>query len=105
VVYGVVRDARTKEPLEGASVTIDAYATRTDREGRYRVEVVPGTYTVEVSMKGYGTQRRRVTVGAGETVRCDFDLRKVVVPLPYWPILIPIGVIGVKKLQEWLKRR
>ena len=105
VIHGVVRDARTGEPLEGASITIDAYATRTDREGRYRVEVTPGTYTVEVSMKGYGTQRRRVTVGAGETVRCDFDLRKVVVPLPYWPILIPIGVIGVKKLEEWLRRR
>jgi len=25
--------------------------------------------------------------------------------LPYWPILIPIGVIGVKKLEEWLRRR
>ena len=65
----------------------------------------PGTYTVEASLKGYGTQRRRVKVGAGETVEVNFDLRKMVVPLPYWPILIPIGVVGIKKLEEWLKRR
>ncbi|MDT0630684.1 TonB-dependent receptor [Rubrivirga litoralis] len=46
-----------------------------DADGRFRLRLPgPGTFTVSVSAVGYAPVQRRVTAGAGETIRLDVDL-------------------------------
>ena len=73
---GIVTDARTGDPLTGATVEVPE-ANRgvlTNVDGRYTVaNLAPGTYTVRVTFIGYAVGEQTVTVGAGEQ-RADFQL-------------------------------
>jgi hypothetical protein len=69
-------------PIVGATVTTRLIATGvertavTDGEGRFKfIELAPGTYSVKVSMQGFGTQEQTdlVTV-AGQNVQLNFTL-------------------------------
>lgn len=75
-VAGRVTDADTGEPLPGANVVIEGeqIGAATEADGRYTLEVDPGTYTVRASFVGYQESAVEVTVEAGETVRQDFSL-------------------------------
>lgn len=66
------------EPLPGASVKIaaaDVYA-QTQNDGTYTLNVVPGTYTVEVSFISYqSVKKENIQVKLGTTVKLDVTLK------------------------------
>ena len=76
-VTGVVTDATTGQPLEGARVSLAGtpMSGLTDAGGRYLLDGVLATaYTVRVVIAGYGTRERKVTLKAGITAEADFRL-------------------------------
>jgi uncharacterized protein YfaS (alpha-2-macroglobulin family) len=65
VVWGVVIDALTRQPVTGATVEIDELRTFTDAAGRFRLANVPaGRRTVRVSRVGLAPVLRTVVVGS-----------------------------------------
>ena len=76
-VTGVVTDATTGQPLDGARVSLAGtrISALTASDGRYLLGSVPaGTQTVKVVIIGYGTREREVTVTLGSTLEADFRL-------------------------------
>src|SRR5688572_16479548 len=68
-VTGVVRDDSNNITLPGIPVEVASGETvYTDVDGRYVVDLVPGTYEIKVSMGGYETKTLNVNVAAGERV-------------------------------------
>jgi len=68
VLSGTVYDASSGEPLVGAGVTVldTEYRARTDEEGKFRLEVAPGTYSLRVAAPTYtpaNVQGLQVTAG------------------------------------------
>jgi iron complex outermembrane receptor protein len=89
-LHGEVVDADTRAPVERANVLVRgddrSRGTSTDSTGRFRVDLPPGTYTLEVSAVGYEGRRRTVQVeaGAATTVTValaskDYSLNEIVV--------------------------
>lgn len=75
-VKGRVLD-ETGEGVFSASVVIDAskgWATATDFDGNYMLEVPAGTYTITVSYIGYELQKKVVTLSMGQTLDVSFNL-------------------------------
>jgi hypothetical protein len=85
VVIGIVRDARTKDPIAEASVSVTGenlqgeQAVLTDSTGAFRLpNLPPGVYTIEVGANGYGiVTRPDVILQANATVRIDTALVRV----------------------------
>ena len=66
VISGKVIDQKTGEPLIGAIVSAvgTAYGTASDIMGQYRLEITPGTYTIECRLMSFKTvQLPNVVVG------------------------------------------
>lgn len=59
VLQGKVLDGATGEPLIGAQVVISGTdrGTVTDVDGRYRLQVDPGAYDLDVQYLGYARRR------------------------------------------------
>jgi TonB-dependent starch-binding outer membrane protein SusC len=81
-VSGQVVDSQTGEPLPGANVLISELnrGSATDIDGNFNITGVDaGTYTLVTSYVGFITNRRSVSVAAGQdlalTIRLDADLR------------------------------
>jgi protocatechuate 3,4-dioxygenase beta subunit len=74
-ITGTVTDD-SGSPLASAKVAAQgAGGTRTDDNGNYTLNVLPGTYTVTASAGiHFGTQTSTVTVAEGQTVPLDFIL-------------------------------
>ena len=65
VVSGVVTDSRSKQPVAGASVTINGtrLGAITGADGKYRIALAPvGDQVVQVRRLGYTSQRRAATL-------------------------------------------
>ena len=62
-VSGVVHDADGR-PLIGASVLLGGVEVVTDDGGRWMLEVSPGVHLLEVSLEGYISVRRELSVAA-----------------------------------------
>ena len=76
-ISGSVSNAGTRQFLTAAEVKIagTATSTLTDRDGTFTLtNLAPGTYDLEVSYTGLDTERRPVTVAAGQTARAAFEL-------------------------------
>ncbi|MBS1603508.1 MAG: SusC/RagA family TonB-linked outer membrane protein [Bacteroidetes bacterium] len=56
VLSGIVLDAETIEPVGGATVRVGDRSVLTDEDGRYRLTIPAGTYTVTVSHMTYGAR-------------------------------------------------
>jgi iron complex outermembrane receptor protein len=69
---GRVLSQEVDAPLAGATVSLlgTELETQTDEDGRFRLDVPPGTHTVRVEFSGFRPVERRVTIreGAGATV-------------------------------------
>ncbi|SEK27209.1 SusC/RagA family TonB-linked outer membrane protein [Parapedobacter koreensis] len=76
-IAGRVTDVRG-EPLAGASVRVTQLnrTYSTDSEGTFSIPAQAGVYTVEVTYIAYGTQRREVTLQAGQQVDVAFVMRE-----------------------------
>lgn len=77
-ISGKVIDAKTREPIIGASVIIEGtvLGAGTDIEGKYTIlNVPPGIYTIKVSAVGYGQiSRKNVQVSIDLTTKEDFEM-------------------------------
>ena len=76
-IIGVVVDSETGETLPGANVVVEgtSVGTTTDLDGRYTLEVAPGTYDLVFSYIGYNnTTVQDVEVDAGEPTRIEMQL-------------------------------
>ena len=83
LLQGTVTDARTGEPLPGATVAIPALerGTSTDVSGRFRVDALPAT-TLEVAITfvGYVPRRETVDLSSG-AVTLDIALAEALIDL------------------------
>ncbi|NCU37068.1 hypothetical protein EOM75_13790, partial [Candidatus Falkowbacteria bacterium] len=76
-VNGVVTDAYSTLPLEGATITIEpgGYTATTSNTGSYSIpDVLEGTYTVTAEMDGYVSESMNVVVVHNQTVTASFAL-------------------------------
>lgn len=77
-VAGVVTNAATSQPVAGAVVRASAYSRATDAAGNYgSLSVLPGTYQVTVTARGYLPRTINVTVGDGDIVVRNFALEPI----------------------------
>jgi len=85
-ITGVVTDAVTSEPVQGAfAELIQSYvkidSTYTGSDGAYIFKnVTTGEYEIQASKYSYGTRKENVTVVSAKTHTIDFALNKI--PLP-----------------------
>lgn len=83
-ITGQVTTAQNMRPLDGAQVAIQGTGMGglANSQGRYLIlNVPPGTYTVRVTMIGYGTTQQQVTVVAGQMATADFQLQETALSL------------------------
>ena len=75
-ITGTVTASESGGPLAGAQVSVGGTVRRTvtDAQGRYRISIEPGTYTVSVTTLGRQTDRRQTSVTAGGTSTVNFSL-------------------------------
>lgn len=83
VLTGRVTDATTGSPIAGAQIrlggTVQGAVSRED--GTYRVQALPGAYTVRAIRIGYATSTDSVIIDAGQTVTRDFVLTEMLLNL------------------------
>ncbi len=74
-VTGEVRDAVTTATIAGATVSIHTgQTTTTDAQGRYRVDLPPGSYTVTASASGHVSSSGTAVINGGSYATLDFSL-------------------------------
>lgn len=75
-VSGHITDDTSGLPIEGASIGVpsEGVSTTTNEVGYYKINLDPGSYTVEISAFGYGSETLPVTVAAGVTENGDAAL-------------------------------
>lgn len=80
-ITGAVTNALSNQPLEGATITANnVYSRRTNASGSYgSLLLLPGTYTVTASAKGFRSQSVTVTVADGQTLTQNFALEPIAV--------------------------
>lgn len=77
-VTGLITNAANSQPVSGAVVRAGSYSRASDAAGRYeQLAVLPGTYQVTVSARGYLPQSVPLTVANGENVTRNFALQPV----------------------------
>ncbi len=75
-ITGRITDARTGDPVQGATVSIDGVSSISDVNGNYDQTVQVGKHNLSVSMQGYETMTRPITVPEGGTM-LDIPLKPV----------------------------
>ena len=78
-LHGIVVDDATAECIPGATVTLSpgGKTQTTGSDGRYQfTELEAIQYTVTVQKPGYSTNRKMVTVVAGEPTEANITLHK-----------------------------
>ncbi|WP_437669616.1 TonB-dependent receptor domain-containing protein [Sorangium sp. So ce131] len=76
-VWGVVTDTTSREPVLDAQVSVVGTKIKAiaDLDGRYRLELPPGTYQLRIWYEAYTPQRvQDVRVAAGQVVQVDVGL-------------------------------
>ncbi len=80
-VVGEVRDATTTLLIPGAAIAISTGQTTTaDAQGRYRVDLPPGTYTVTASASGYSPSSGPIVINGGSYATLDLALQPIPTP-------------------------
>ena len=76
VICGTVSDAESNEELIGASVKIDgtSIGAVTDIDGRYSINVKPGTYSITASYVGFSALTQSDIIASADTIVVDFAL-------------------------------
>jgi hypothetical protein len=84
-VAGFVKDARTQEPLIGATILVEGtnLGSSVDASGYYKITNIPTqTHTLKASLIGYKTlQKFDVQVTSGNTLTLNFDLEEAATTL------------------------
>ena len=100
-VTGIVTAADTRQPLPGVHVAIEGtpLAAPTNEQGRFAFVNVPvGPRTLKVTMLGYATESRAVTVVAGTPVRVDIELKTSAIQMRE----VVVTAMGVQRAERSL---
>lgn len=73
---GQVFDKKNQEPMIGATVKIGSTGSVTDFDGKFKIQLPPGDYTLEVSYVGYQNYSESVSFRAGEVVDLTLELEE-----------------------------
>jgi hypothetical protein len=74
-ISGVVRNANTNAPIQGATITAASYTATTNSVGAYSILLPIGVYNVSASAPNYQTQTtQNVSVNANQTTTVNFLL-------------------------------
>lgn len=74
-VSGIVTDAANGTTIPGVNIILGpSQGTTSDIDGKYSIQVEPGTYEIKVSFVGYDIQTISLSVNAGETKTLDINL-------------------------------
>ena len=73
VLRGTITDSYTGKPIAGATVKAGDRSATTDAQGRYRLDALPESVTLEISAEGYATLTRPIekTTTLDERLRPD----------------------------------
>ncbi len=99
-VSGRITSSDGGAPLQGANVEISTAAAAVSRvisgqDGSYTARSIPaGTYTVRVTLVGYGPRSQTVTVTAGGTATANFTLGQIA------SVLNPVTTTGTRGAGE-----
>jgi hypothetical protein len=75
-LYGVVRDAETKDYLQGAAFKYAKMrGASSDASGRYTMSLPAGDYEFTVSYIGYKNEKYNITLAAGEKKELNVNMR------------------------------
>jgi len=78
LITGVVTNAASGAGIASATVTASPYSRSTNSSGSYgELAVVPGTYSVTASARGYLSQTVQVSVANGATTTLNFSLTPI----------------------------
>jgi uncharacterized membrane protein len=69
IIRGAIYEEKTGEPLYGVSVLVKELSTGaiSDFDGKFELQVAPGTYTIQISYISYSTiEMTSLTLAAGE---------------------------------------
>lgn len=98
-IKGVVLDSKTKQPLIGATITVEGttLGAVSKPDGSYYIlNVSPGTYTVKVNYVGYQTVlQTEIRVNSDVTAEANFNLAEAPIEMP------PIEVSGRKIIDKF----
>ncbi len=97
LLTGVVSDAYTSEPIEGALVTAGSYEVLTSSNGGYTLSVINGNYDVACSAEGYETIISSITALEDDAVELNFELSEQLLP----PIDLEAFVDGGSVTLSW----
>lgn len=76
LLSGVVKDAETGRPMVAVNISADRRSgTITDSRGAFTLSLKPGSHQIEFYYVGYQVVSEQVTLGAGETVHLDIEMR------------------------------
>jgi len=93
-IEGIVKDARTREPLAAVNVVLGEYTgTATDGDGKFEISIAPGQYTVSFYYLGYETLSQAVTATGGENVFLEINLQET-------EILSSMVVVSAGKFEQ-----
>lgn len=74
IIKGIVTDAESKEGLLGANIKVGNEGVATEVDGSYKLEVIAGKITIEVSYVSYVTETKIINIAEGEEVELNFVL-------------------------------
>ncbi|MCP4632614.1 MAG: T9SS type A sorting domain-containing protein [candidate division Zixibacteria bacterium] len=89
---GVVTDAETTNPLEGAIVNVGGYADTTNASGEYSIELIPSVYSATASMQYYSDMTvDNIEILEDQTTEVDFALLHPEISVDTTPIDVQVA--------------
>lgn len=94
-IVGFVSDyANANSAIAGATVTVNSkgLTKTTGSDGRFEfTDLEPGTYSIAASANNYQPTTKQVTVYAGQSANCDFQLEKASANVEISPMTLTFG--------------
>ena len=101
---GTVTEASNGEPIPFADVFVSSLklGANTDFDGNYTISLPAGTHEVTISFLGYETQKKTITIKAGETLRENIKLAEESVVLGGVDVVVTVnrGTEAALKLER-----
>ncbi|NOZ74326.1 MAG: energy transducer TonB, partial [FCB group bacterium] len=81
-ITGRITDAQTGEPLMGANILVQHtfLGTASDQDGQFRLDKLPASATLVITMMGY--QKEKIPVKPGENQALNIALKRDVLDAP-----------------------
>lgn len=76
IIKGIIKDAKDNEALIGVNVSVEnnTIGATSDEDGKYNLELDPGSYKIIFSYVGYDDITKSVTLKANQTVTLNVDM-------------------------------